>query len=45
MCNCHKDSKLLNVIGLIEKVYSATTDGERLLNGSKLQAAIQARIT
>ena len=42
VCNCHEDSKLLQVIDLVEEVYSAQTSGERQAKGKELQAAIKS---
>ena len=41
VCNCHEDSVLLEVIGLVEKVYMAQTQKERIQHGVKLQRAIR----
>jgi len=41
VCNCHEDSVLLEVIGLVEKVYMANTQKERCMYGQKLQRAIR----
>ena len=41
VCNCHEDSVLLEVIGLVEKVYMAHTQKERCMYGQKLQRAIR----
>ena len=41
VCNCHEDSVLLEVIGLVEKVYMAQTQKERILYGLRLQRAIK----
>jgi len=41
VCNCHEDSVLLEVIGLVEKVYMANTQKERCMYGQKLQRALR----
>ena len=41
VCNCHEDSKLLYVIRLVEKVYSAKTTGDKEESGRKLKDAIE----
>jgi hypothetical protein len=41
VCNCHEDSKLLDVIGLVEKVYHAHTQRLRVKYGRRLQKSIQ----
>ncbi len=40
MCNCHKDSRLLGVISLVEKVYSATSEEQQEEHGQQLQEAL-----
>lgn len=42
VCNCHEDSKLLEVIGMVEKVYSAQTQRERCKYGRRLQKSIRS---
>ena len=42
VCNCHEDSKLLDVIGLVERVYQADTQTERVKYGRRLQKAIKS---
>ena len=41
VCNCHEDSKLLDVIALVESVYQADTQRERVKYGRRLQKAIK----
>ena len=41
VCNCHEDSKLLDVIGLVESVYQAVTQRERVKYGRRLQKSIK----
>jgi len=41
VCNCHEDSKLLDVIALVERVYQADTQRERVKYGRRLQKAIK----
>jgi len=41
VCNCHEDSMLLEVIGLVENVYTAQTQTERCMYGRKLQKKIR----
>ena len=41
VCNCHEDSKLLDVIALVESVYQAVTQRERVKYGRRLQKAIK----
>ena len=41
VCNCHEDSKLLDVISLVEKVYQANTQRERVKYGRRLQKSIK----
>ena len=41
VCNCHEDSKLLDVISLVETVYQADTQRERVKYGRRLQKAIR----
>ncbi len=40
VCNCHKDSRLLGVISLVEKVYSATSEEQQEEHGQQLQEAL-----
>ncbi len=40
VCNCHEDSKLMNVIRLVERVYSASSQARKEELGSELQQAI-----
>lgn len=40
VCNCHKDSKLLGVIDLVEKVYWSQSAEEKELHGQRLQEAL-----
>lgn len=40
VCNCHEDSKLLGVIRLVERVYTARTEADREGFGKQLQDAI-----
>ena len=40
VCNCHEDSKLLGVIRLVERVYTARTEADREDYGKQLQEAI-----
>ena len=40
VCNCHEDSDLLNIIDLVESVYSSTTDTERNFYWLKLQESL-----
>lgn len=42
VCNCHEDSKLLDVIALVERVYQADTQRERVKYGRRLQKAIKS---
>ncbi len=42
VCNCHEDSKLLDVISLVECVYQADTQRERVKFGRRLQKAIRS---
>jgi len=42
VCNCHEDSKLLDVIALVESVYQADTQLERVKHGRRLQKAIRS---
>ena len=42
VCNCHEDSMLLEVIELVEKVYTAQTQTERCKFGQTLQRRIRA---
>ena len=42
VCNCHEDSMLLEVIGLVERVYTARTQKERCKYGQQLQRKIRA---
>lgn len=41
VCNCHEDSKLLDVISLVEKVYQANTQRDRVKYGRRLQKSIK----
>jgi len=41
VCNCHEDSVLLDVIALVESVYQADTQRERVKYGRRLQKAIK----
>jgi len=41
VCNCHEDSELLDVIALVESVYQASTQRERVKYGRRLQKAIK----
>ena len=40
VCNCHEDSDLLNIIDLVESVYSSNTDTERNFYWHKLQESL-----
>jgi len=40
VCNCHNDSELYNIIVLVEKVYAADNDFDRIHNGELLQVAL-----
>ena len=40
VCNCHEDSDLMQIIDLLESVYSANTDVERNFYWQKLQEAL-----
>ena len=42
VCNCHEDSKLLDVIALVEKVYQAQTQRDRVKYGRRLQKSIRS---
>ena len=42
VCNCHEDSKLLDVISLVEKVYQADNQKKRVQYGRRLQQAIKS---
>jgi len=42
VCNCHEDSMLLEVIGLVERVYTAQTQKDRCHYGQLLQKKIRA---
>ena len=40
VCNCHEDTDLLNIIDLVESVYSSTSDKERNFYWLKLQESL-----
>ena len=40
VCNCHEDSELLNIIDLVESVYSSINDTERNFYWHKLQESL-----
>ena len=40
VCNCHEDTDLLNIIDLVESVYSSTSDTERNFYWHKLQESL-----
>ena len=42
VCNCHEDSKLLDVIALVEKVHQAETQRDRVKYGRRLQKSIRS---